>query len=108
MNQPATPSAVAQSFGIATLKGRIAARRKTASKIGMPIVTLIRLPAPDEYTSPQTVEVRSAEPIGKPGDDVTVKVRIGGFSRSYDKTDAETGEVEVVNTADNALYAVAE
>ena len=101
--QPGTVSAPA--LGVAFLKGRIASRRVRNGKNGRVHVHTLRLPAPDEYTSPNTVEVVHSAPLGQVGDDVTVKVRIGGFGRSYKTTDDEGVEKQVA-TADNTLTVV--
>lgn len=45
--------------------------------------TVLTLPAPDQYSSPQTVEIRSKAVFGRPSEDVTVRVAIGGFRRGY-------------------------
>lgn len=67
---------------------------------------LIVMPAPDPYSSPSTVSVLSGARLGERDDDVTVRVRIGGYKRSYKATDRETGEVRTVQTADNKLFAI--
>jgi hypothetical protein len=91
---------------VAHVKGRIANRRSITTKTGRQSITVVRLPAPDEYTSPQTVELRSVRSLGEVGDDLTCQVRIGGFGRSYKATDPETGEQRVVPTADNTLTVI--
>lgn len=88
------------------LHGRIANRRRIQTKNGPQVVHVVKLPAPDAFTSPQTVELRGSKSLGEVGDDITVKVRIGGYGRSYKATDAETGEQRTVATADNSLTVV--
>lgn len=68
--------------------------------------TLIRLAAPDEFTTPSTVEVTSEQSIGVEGQVVTVKCEVGGRYRSYPVTDKNTGEERTVRTADNLLTVV--
>jgi len=93
----------AATLGVALLKGRIIGRTRKVGKDGKPFfITLLRLPAPDEYTSPGTVEVRSAASVGDIGGDAHLRVRIGGYGRSYKTTD-ENGESKTVQTADNSL-----
>lgn len=89
------------------LAGRIVAVRAIKTQEGRLFLTLVRLPAPDEYTSPQTVEVRSVERLGDAGADWRGRVRIGGYARQYDVTDKETGERTTVRTAEVRLEAVA-
>lgn len=91
---------------VAFLTGRIAARRAINTRDGRQFITIVKLPAPDEYTSPQTVELRSRIPLGEFGDTFSGKVRIGGYGRSYQATDPETGEKRTVQTADNSLTVV--
>lgn len=50
------------------------------------------LPAPDEYSRPQFVEVRANRKLGEPGEDVTVPVSVCGFIKSFEYTDRQTGE----------------
>ena len=85
------------------LKGRVASRRVINTKNGRQVITTLKLPAPDAFTSPQTVELRGTTTLGEVGDDVTVTVKVGGYGRSYQTTDAETGERRNVATADNTL-----
>ena len=87
----------------ATIYGRIAHRRRIQTKNGPQFIHVVKLPAPDAFTSPNTVELRGLKSLGDVGDDITVKVRLGGYGRSYKATDAETGEQRVVPTADNSL-----
>lgn len=89
-----------------TIFGRIANRRRIQTKSGAQIVHVIKLPAPDSFTSPQTIEVRGSKPLGQVGEDCTFKVRVGGYGRSYKVTDAETGELQTIPTADNSLTVV--
>lgn len=89
-----------------TIHGRIANRRKVQTKTGAQLVHVVKLPAPDQFTSPQTIEVRGVKALGQVGDDVTFKARVGGYGRSYKVTDAETGEQQTIQTADNSLTVV--
>lgn len=101
-----TPSTAGITKGVALLSGRIFNVRRITGRDGGTFVTIIKLPAPDEFSSPATIEVRSRERLGQQGDDVHIKVRIGGYGRSYKATDPETGEQRVVQTADNSLTVV--
>ena len=98
--KPSLPSQQAQ------LSGRIVSRRKINTKNGPQIITIAKLPAPDEFTSPQTVELRSLGSIGAAGEDFSCIVQVGGYGRSDKSVDAETGEQRQVQTADNSLTVV--
>jgi len=63
----------------AMIRGRVIEVKRSDSGI----FTAIMLPAPDSYTQPQAVEVRSRALLGKPQEDVTVRVLLGGYRRSY-------------------------
>lgn len=75
-------------------------------KRGDNIIHLVVLPAPDSYTAPATVEIIAKTRLGQPEDDIRVRVRIGGYRRTYNATDRETGETRAVTTADVRLFAV--
>lgn len=63
----------------AVIRGRVIEVKRTESGH----YTAITLPAPDSYSKPQAVEVRSNHLLGRPQEDVTVRVAIGGYRRSY-------------------------
>jgi hypothetical protein len=69
-------------------------------------ITILKLPAADEYSAPETVELVSRQKLGERGDEVRCKVQIGGYGRSYQATDPETGEKTTVQTADNTLTVI--
>jgi len=74
----------------ATVRGRVDSSRVHEKKRYTRILT----PAPDPYSRPQVLEVRSDAPIGARGDEVTVVVGLGGFSGPARKVaDPETGEI---------------
>ena len=69
--------------------------------------TRIVTPAPDPYSRPQTIEVRSKGQLGGKGEEVTVVAQLGGFTRKpYRSTDKDTGEVTMVTPVDLTLDAV--
>lgn len=73
----------------ALLAGRVNAVRKVDDQI----YTEVTLPAPDEYTNPQSVEVRSKRRIGQIGETIEVRVLCGGYrGKSFTFTDKQTGE----------------
>jgi hypothetical protein len=86
---------VAQSF----LKGRIDGVRRFTGAQGNVVLTLLILPAVDEYSSPAVVEVSSRQPIGKAGEEWEGYVQVGGYRNSWDRTDDKTGEIEKIRTA---------
>lgn len=104
MNAPATVSPVSTQIkpGQVYLAGRCTAVRKA----GTLMVHLVVLPAPDEYSSPATVEILASNRIASPGDDCRVLCRVGGYRRQYKQTDKDTGEIRQMATADNKLYAI--
>lgn len=101
------PAGPGVKLGEALLSGRIVSARAIKTQDGRVFLTLVKLPAPDEFTSPQTIEVRSTERLGEVGSDWRGKVRIGGYARQYNTTDKETGEVTSVRTAEVRLQLVA-
>ena len=72
------------------------------AKSGRLFLTVIALPAPDEFTSPAILELRSTEPLGEPGESFRGKVRLGGYPNSFAGKDGFT-----VNSARNSLDVVA-
>jgi hypothetical protein len=70
--------------------------------------TVITAAAPDEYTAPTPLLVRSEFPIGKVGDKIAVQCRVGGFrGRAYDWRDKDSGEVRRVEPYHVTLDAIA-
>ncbi len=85
------------------IRGRIDAARRHDKTTYTRIVT----PAPDPYSRPQTVEVRSRQRLGQAGDEITVQAQLGGYTRKpFRSTDKETGEVTMVTPVDLTLDAV--
>lgn len=85
------------------IRGRIEKSRLYEGKRYSQIIT----PAPDAYSRPQVVEIRSKTRLGETGDEVTVMCTLGGFSRKpYKVTDKNTGEVVTVTPVDHTLDAV--
>lgn len=71
----------------ALIVGRVREIRRTDNGT----FTVITLPAPDEYTQPQTVEVASAALIGRPNEDISVKVSLGGYGKKFTRKDGTPG-----------------
>lgn len=102
-------TAPAQTFGLTMIKGRIRARRRSKRQGLQGFLTILALPAPDTYSMPQAVEVFSSKPVGELGDEITVRVLLGGYPRSYESTteDEEGFKRKVtVQTADNTLTVI--
>lgn len=69
----------------------IAGRVKEVRRTDNVTFTVVTLPAPDEYTQPQTVEISSRSMIGRPHEDVTVKVTVGGYGKKFTRKDGSDG-----------------
>ncbi|MBP4045187.1 MULTISPECIES: hypothetical protein [Chromobacterium] len=71
------------------LRGRVNTIRKAEEFY----FTEVTLPAPDEYSQPAVVEIRSRKRIGQAGDTVECLIGCGGYrGKSFVYTDKETGE----------------
>lgn len=106
MNAPATISpaqGTSRTPMQVLVKGRIEATRRYENNRFTRIVT----PAPDPYSRPQTVEVRSKQQLGQKGEEVAVLAQLGGYTRKpFKSTDKETGEITSVTPVDLTLDAV--
>jgi hypothetical protein len=97
--------AAALSLMQVVVRGRLEKARSYEGKRYSQILT----PAPDAYSRPQIVEVRSKNRLGDVGDEVTVTCKLGGFSRKpYKVTDKQSGEVVTVTPVDHTLDVVEE
>ena len=104
MNAVVTPSTASKAVPMQVLvRGRIEAMRRFDKTRYTRVVT----PAPDLYSRPQTVEIRSKQGIGQIGDEITVTAVLGGYARKpFRTTDKETGETTMVVPVDLTLDAV--
>jgi hypothetical protein len=92
---PATlPLPSSLKVGQAFIVGRIAEVKKTEQWV----FTVIQTAAPDPYSHPGNHEVKSRRMIGRPGEEVRVRVQLGGFRRTFKD---KHGESQV--TVDNKL-----
>lgn len=93
--------AMAAVLGVAAIRGRVtvtSARREDV------FWTEVTIPAPDEYSMPGILEIRSRVSLGRKGDDIEGRVRLGGYRRkAYQFTDKETGEQRTVRPVVNVL-----
>ena len=82
------------------VRGRLEKSRLYEGKRYSQIIT----PAPDAYSRPQIVEVRSKGRLGDISDEVSVSCVLGGFSRKpYKVADKQTGEMVTVTPVDHTL-----
>jgi hypothetical protein len=105
MNAAATPVATtAKTIPMQVLvRGRIDAVRRHDKTTYTRIIT----PAPDPYSRPQTVEIRSKQRLGQPGDQLTQLGLLGGYARKpFRITDKETCVTSMVTRIDMTLDAV--
>lgn len=82
------------------ISGRIVTSRKLNTQQGPLILTVLRLPAPDQYSHPSTIELRSSERLGENDTDWSGYVRLGGMPNNWERTevDRETGESRKIPT----------
>lgn len=86
-----------------TVKGRVDAKRRHDKTTYTRIVT----PAPDPYSRPQTVEIRSKQGLGQVGEEIVVHALLGGYTRKpFRITDKDTGETSMVTPVDLTLDAI--
>lgn len=101
---PNTPSPSARHVPMQVLVvGRIEHFSRFEGKTTVRIIS----PAPDPYSRPAVVAVRSKSSLGSVGDDVSILCRLGGYVRKpFRATDKETGEVKNVTPVDMTLDAI--
>lgn len=89
--------------------GQIATKSKLIKSSVGPnyYITLLTTPAPDQFSSPGTVTIRSSAPIGDPGESWQGWGTLGGYKRTIPaRTNPETGEMRAaVSVAD--MYVLA-
>lgn len=109
MNAPATVTPLDSKMpkvGIAQtyIKGRISYARVLKSEHSRIFLTILKIPAVDQYSHPSTVEVSSSNKLGEVNDDWQGVCNVTGYPRTYDsKPDPETGEFKTVRTATISL-----
>ena len=87
------PAQAGLKMGQVLISGRLAGVRSISTRQGRKWLHKVQLPAPDEFTSPSVVEVRGDEKLGeRVGDVIRCKAQLGGYGRSFNFTDKETGE----------------
>lgn len=109
MAEATTTSSNPGALGVALIRGKITAMRRNNGQRGG-VMTIVTMPAPDEFSHPATVELHSTQTLGEVGGTWAGKVRISGIGRRYktEREDPNTGEVRtvMVSTADNLLSVV--
>lgn len=89
----------------AMVRGRIEESRRHEQFIYTRILT----PAADEFSRPQSLEIRSRKRLGQTGDVINCVVQLGGYTRkAFQAKDKETGELYMVKPVDHTLDAVEE
>ena len=91
------------AFNQMMVRGRIEETRRHANVS----YTRVLCPAADEYSRPQTLEIRSKARLGQKGDTVTQLCVVGGYTRkAFRATDKETGETTMVTPVEHTVDAV--
>lgn len=88
---------------VVRIVGRIDDVRRVNTSNGNPFVYLVKLPAVDAYSSPSTVRINAPQRMGEVGETFDALCLVGGYGRTYQTTDEETGRKHTVKTADNSL-----
>ena len=87
----------------ALMRGRVEESRRHGAVTYTRVIT----PAADAYSRPQTVEIRSKQPLGPKGEEIKVVAALGGFTRKpFRATDKTTGETMMVTPVDMTLDAI--
>lgn len=87
--KPANPAAAVKPMHV-LVQGRVEAVRRYQSSN----YTLVKIPAPDEYSNPSTVEVRSSQRFAEVGEGVKVLCVLSGYAKKPRQiTDRTTGEI---------------
>ena len=89
------PSLVAWCTGQVSVKSRA-----ISTQTGRKWVTVVVLPAINEFTAPAVVEIRSDDSIGDQGDTFRGKVQIGGYRRTYTPSGSDKSIASANNTLD--------
>lgn len=102
----AAPASFPLPLGQAMLRGRITGVRKNTGQRGGVFVQFA-IPARDEWSSPQTVDVWAESPFAEVDEVRTIRVAVGGIGKSWTREveHPQTGEVRKVTMrgADNTL-----
>jgi hypothetical protein len=88
---------------LVNIVGKVEAVRRYEGKS----YTRVVCPAPDLYSRPSVVEIRSSARIGAKDEEINIEARLSGYMRKpYQITDKETGEVTKLIPVDHTLELV--
>ena len=91
------------AFMSVVVRGRIERSRRHEDHV----LTALMIPARDEFSKPQTIEVRSRRKIGEREEIVTVECMLGGYERKqFEVRDRDTGEVTRIRPVNHTLDVV--
>lgn len=99
------PATAGRKLGLGEvfIKGRIEAMRRYEGNF----YTRLAMPAPDEFSKPQMVQVRGKGKLGQQGEIIQVLCRVGGYMRKpYQVTDDDSGETTTITPVDITLDVV--
>jgi len=88
---------------VVRIVGRVDFVKQGTAKGKASFLTLVKTPAPDPFTAPSTVEVRSSARLGAVGEEVEIFANLKGYSQTG--VSAKTGEP--YRRAQNVLEAIA-
>lgn len=88
---------------VVRIVGRVDFVKQGTSKGKPSFLTLVKTPAPDPFTAPSTVEIRSTARLGAVGEEVELFASLKGYSQSG--VSQKTGEP--YRRAQNVLEAIA-
>lgn len=104
----AVPASAGVQQAQAIVNGKIISKsRAISTQQGRKFLTVLALPAEDEFSAPSVIELRSDESLGLVGEVFRGRVRIGGYRRSFDQTDPHTGDKHRVQSAQVVLDVIA-
>ncbi|KFB73223.1 MAG: hypothetical protein AW09_001534 [Candidatus Accumulibacter phosphatis] len=101
--QPLQPSDAAARKSLQPGQSFLVGRITDVKRTDKGTFTILATPAPDRYSHPSMHEVGSDRPFGRPGDEVSILVQLGGYRRTF-----RTKDGDQVVTVDNSLRLVAE
>lgn len=88
------------------VSGRLGDRRKFKTKDGVRWFQLLLTPAPDPYSMPQVVELKSIQALGNEGDDWSGVVRLCGYPNTFSTKPDSDGVVAQIKSAYNILEVI--
>lgn len=96
-------SPAADAPGIVMIAGRVEDYRAHEGAI----FTVVAIPAPDAFSMPGVVEIRSADPLGAVGQMVDVRCKVSGYpGKPFTVVDEKTGRNRSVRRVNVTLEVV--